>query len=98
MLAQVVGAGPAIWTLNVAATLAGLLLGRLIGANRRDSMTIAIEIGVQNASLAIFLTLTVLNSLPLAVSQNIYGVVMLVNGTILIRLFRAHLKAEEAAA
>jgi len=98
VLAQVVGAGPALWTLNVVATFAGLLLGRIVGASRRDSMTIAIEIGVQNASLAIFLTLTVLNSLPLAVSQNIYGVVMLVNGTILIRLFRARLKSEEAAA
>ena len=61
-------------------------------------MSIAIEIVVQNAWLGILLTLTVLKSLPLAVSQNIYGVVMLVNGTILIRLFRAHLKAEEAAA
>ena len=98
VLAQVVGAGPALWTLNVVATGAGLLLGRLIGASRRDSMTIAIEIGVQNASLAIFLTLTVLGSLPLAVSQNIYGVVMLITGTILIRLFRARLRAEEATA
>jgi BASS family bile acid:Na+ symporter len=98
VLAQIVGAGPALWTLNVAATFAGLLLGRIVGASRRDSMTIAIEIGVQNASLAIFLTLTVLNSLPLAVSQNIYGVVMLLNGTILIRWFRARLKSEEAAA
>jgi BASS family bile acid:Na+ symporter len=98
VLAQVAGAGPALWTLNVAATLAGLLLGRAIGASRRDSMTIAIEIGVQNASLAIFLTLTVLDSLPLAVSQNIYGVVMLINGTLLIRLFRARLRREEATA
>jgi BASS family bile acid:Na+ symporter len=98
VLAQLIGAGPALWTLNVVATAAGLLLGRAIGANRRDSMTIAIEVGVQNASLAIFLTLTVLGSLPLAVSQNIYGVVMLINGTILIRWFNARLKAQEAAA
>ncbi|WP_114953520.1 bile acid:sodium symporter family protein [Sphingosinicella terrae] len=98
VLAQLVGAGPAMWTLNVLATLAGLLIGRAIGAGRRDSMTLAIEVGVQNASLAIFLTLTVLGSLPLAVTQNIYGVVMLLNGSILIRLFRARLRADEARA
>ena len=98
VLARLLGAGPALWTLNVLATLAGLLIGRAIGAGRRDSMTIAIEIGVQNASLAIFLTLTVLGSLPLAVTQNIYGIVMLLNGMILIRLFRSRLKADERSA
>ena len=67
----------------------GLLLGRAIGADARDSMTLAIEIGVQNVTLAIFLTLTVLGSLPLAVTQNIYGVIMLLNATLLIRWFRA---------
>lgn len=96
VLANLVAAGPAIWTLNVVATLSGLALGRVIGASRRDSMTIAIEIGVQNVTLAIFLTLTVLDSLPLAVTQNIYGVLMLLNGSILIRWFRARLMAEEA--
>ena len=40
-------------------------------------MTLAIETSVQNVTLAIFLTLTVLGSLPLAVTQNIYGVVMI---------------------
>jgi len=58
-------------------------------------MTLAIETGVQNATLALFLTLTVLDSLPLAVTQNIYGVIMLVNGTILIRLLRRRIEASE---
>ena len=44
-------------------------------------MTLAIETGVQNVTLAIFLTLTVLGSLPLAVTQNIYGVVMILNAS-----------------
>jgi BASS family bile acid:Na+ symporter len=89
---------PALWTLNVVATGLGLLIGRLIGAGARDSMTLAIETGVQNATLAIFLTLTVLDSLPLAVTQNIYGVVMLVNAIILIRLWRRRVSADLANA
>ncbi|MGZ8359417.1 MAG: bile acid:sodium symporter family protein [Allosphingosinicella sp.] len=96
VLANLLGVGPAVWTLNVAAMLVGWLLGTLIGANQRDRMTLAIEVGVHNVTLAIFLTLTVLQSLPLALTQNIYGVVMLFNGTLLVRWLRARMVAEEA--
>lgn len=89
VLLNLVRAGPAIWTLNVAATAAGLLIAKVIGANDRDSMTLAIEVGVHNVTLAIFITLSVLDSLPLAVMQNIYGVVMLLNAGLLIRWFRS---------
>ena len=81
-------ATPAIFALNLAAMAFGLLLGRLLGAGARDAMTLAIETGVQNVTLAIFLTLTVLGSLPLAVTQNIYGVVMILNASLLIRWWR----------
>ena len=97
VLDNLLGVGPAVWTLNVAAMAVGLLLGRAIGADARDSMTLAIEVGVHNVTLAIFLTLTVLDSLPLALTQNIYGVVMLFNGTILVRWFRARVIAREGA-
>ena len=94
VLRNLVAVGPAIWVLNVLGMAAGLAIGRAIGVGRRDSMTLAIEIGVQNVTLAIFLTLTVLGSLELAVTQNVYGVVMLLNGTILIRLLRRRIAAE----
>lgn len=97
VLRNLVRGGPAIWTLNVVATLAGVAIGKAIGANARDRMTLGIEVGVHNVTLAIFLTLTVLGSLPLAVLQNIYGVVMLVNAGILIRWFRRRI-ADEADA
>ena len=93
VLRNLAGVGPAIWVLNVLGMAAGLAIGRAIGVGRRDSMTLAIEIGVQNVTLAIFLTLTVLDSLELAVTQNIYGVIMLLNGTILIRLLRRRIAA-----
>jgi BASS family bile acid:Na+ symporter len=94
VLRNLVRGGPAIWTLNVAATLAGVAIGRLIRANARDSMTLGIEVGVHNVTLAIYVTLSVLGSLPLAVTQNIYGVVMLVNAGLLIRWFRPRIAAE----
>ncbi len=95
---NLIAATPAIYALNICAMGLGLLAGKLLGANARDSMTLAIETGVQNATMAIFLTMTVLNSLPLAVSQNIYGVIMLFNASLLIRWFRRRIRAEEPAA
>ena len=97
VLERLVEATPAIWTLNVAAMALGLGIGRLIGARPRDAMTLGIETGVQNVTLALFLTLTVLGSLPLAVTQNIYGGVMLLNATILIRWWRGRIAAEAPA-
>lgn len=97
VLENLLAAGPAIYALNVAAMAVGLLLARAVGAGIRDTMTVGIEVGVQNATLAIFLTLTVLGSLPLAVTQNIYGVVMVLNVFLLIRWFRARIAAERPA-
>jgi BASS family bile acid:Na+ symporter len=94
VLDNLVRATPAILALNLAAMGFGLMLGRLLGANARDSMTLAIETGVQNVTLAIFLTLTVLGSLPLAVTQNIYGVLMILNASLLISWWRGRIAAE----
>jgi BASS family bile acid:Na+ symporter len=96
VLQNLIAATPAIYALNIAAMAFGLMIGRLLGLGARDRMTLAIETGVQNATLALFLTLTVLGSLPLAVTQNIYGVVMLLNATLLIRWFRRPVASEAA--
>jgi bile acid:Na+ symporter, BASS family len=94
VLGNLVRAAPAIVALNLTAMAFGLGIGRIVGANARDSMTLAIETGVQNVSLALVLTLTVLDSLPLAVIQNVYGVVMLANASLLILWWRGRIRAE----
>ncbi|MBV8685152.1 MAG: bile acid:sodium symporter family protein [Alphaproteobacteria bacterium] len=95
VLLNVVRGGPALYALNLAAMGAGLLIAKAIGAGAKDRMTLSIEVGVHNVTLAIYLTLTVLNDLPLAVLQNIYGVVMLLNAAFLIRGFRPAIAREE---
>lgn len=94
VLANLVRAGPPLFLLNVAAMATGLALAALARVNTRDRMTLAIEVGVHNVTLATFLTLSVLNSLELAVTQNIYGVLMLANAALLIRWFRARIARE----
>lgn len=90
--------GPAMFTLNILALACGLLIGRGLNVGMRDRMTLAIEVGVQNATLALFITATVLGSLELSVSQNIYGVLMLVNAGILIRICRTWIAREKVEA
>ena len=97
VLDNLLAATPAIYALNLAAILFALLLGKAIGATARDAMTLSIETSVQNVTLSIFLTLTVLGSLPLAVTQNIYGVVMILNAALLILWWRRRILAEAEA-
>ena len=85
---SLVAATPAILALNLSAMAVGLGLGPLLRVNARDAMTLAIETSVQNVTLALYLTLTVLGSLDLAVTQNIYGVLMITNAMLLIRWWR----------
>jgi BASS family bile acid:Na+ symporter len=87
VVANLLQAGIAILVLNVAAMGVGLLIGRTIRATGRDAMTIAIEIGVHNATLATFLTLSVLHRLDLAIVPTIYGLIMVANAGLLIRWF-----------
>ncbi|MBV9882865.1 MAG: bile acid:sodium symporter family protein [Sphingomonadaceae bacterium] len=94
VLDNLLAATPATYALNLLAIGFGLLLGKALGASARDAMTLSIETSVQNVTLSIFLTLTVLGSLPLAVTQNIYGVVMILNATLLIRWWRRRIEAE----
>lgn len=89
---------PAMLVLNLTALASGLLIGRLLRVGPRDQMTLAIEVGVQNATLALFLTATVLGSIELSVSQNIYGVLMLLNASLLIQFFRRRIAGEAAVA
>lgn len=85
LLANLVRAGPAIWTLNALGMAIGLGLAALIGLDPKDRLTIAIEAGVHNATMATLLTLSILKDLSLAIAPTLYGVVMLLNAGLLVR-------------
>ncbi len=95
LLDNIVHAGPAAWALNVAAMGTGLLIARLFGLGRTDSMTLGIEIGIQNATMATFLSLSVLNSWALAITPTIYGCIMLINAGIMVRFLKARWKKHQ---
>jgi BASS family bile acid:Na+ symporter len=88
LLDSIVHAGPAAWALNTAAMAIGLLIARLMGLGRVDTMTVGIEVGVQNATMATFLSLSILNSWAVAVTPTLYGCIMIVNAGLMVRLLK----------
>lgn len=68
--------GPAAMTLCCAAIGLGFLLGRVGGLALRDAITVGMEVGVQNSTLAIVIALTLLQSPQVALPGAIYGLLM----------------------
>ena len=53
---------PASLVINACALLSGLLFGRLFGFGRNDQLTLGVEAGIQNTSLAFLITSTLLQN------------------------------------
>ncbi|WP_052630290.1 bile acid:sodium symporter family protein [Pseudoxanthomonas suwonensis] len=81
----------------LAALCAGHLLGRLCGLERRDAVTIGLEVGVQNCLLAFLIAFNVLQSVTLGMPAAIYGVVMYVLAFAFVFASRRSIAARAAA-
>lgn len=88
VLDNLLRAGPAAYVLNVASMGIGLGLAALLRLERNDSLTVAIEVGIHNATMATFLSLSVLREMSLAITPTIYGIIMIVNAGLLVRWLR----------
>lgn len=77
VLAQSLGElGPAALAMGAAAIGGGFLLGRIARLGLRDAITVGMEVGVQNSTLAIVIALTLLQSPAVAVPAAVYGLLM----------------------
>jgi BASS family bile acid:Na+ symporter len=83
-------AGPAVLLLNVCAMTVGYMLARQFKLTGEHQLTIGIEVGVQNAAMATFLVLAVLNDLAISIVPSVYGLVMFATAAIFIRWARRH--------
>lgn len=95
---NVVRAGPAAYVLNVVSMALGLGIAAALGLARHDRLTVAIEVGIHNATMATFLSLSILKDVALAITPTIYGIVMIVNAGLLVRWFRRRAARMAAAA
>lgn len=97
VLQNLLRAGPAALALNILAMATGLGVAAGLGLSRNDRLTIAIEVGIQNATMATFLSLSILKDLGLAITPTIYGVIMILNAGLLVRWFRWRATKTQAA-
>jgi bile acid:Na+ symporter, BASS family len=66
--------------LNVLATLAGFLVGKLFQLPLAQQLCIAIEVGIQNGTLALAITAGLLNNPDMAIPAAVYSLLMYVTG------------------
>jgi BASS family bile acid:Na+ symporter len=73
--------GPAVVTFNVVSLLAGYYLSRAAGLERPLATAIGFEIGIHNSTLSMFIAMSVLGSVPVALPSAIYSVAMYLTAT-----------------
>ncbi|WP_298513319.1 bile acid:sodium symporter family protein [uncultured Kordia sp.] len=73
--------------LNIATMALGYFTARLFKLNLKDSITITVESGIQNGTLAIVIATTVLDNLDMAIPIVAYSIWMFVTGSILMWYF-----------
>ncbi|MET4026100.1 BASS family bile acid:Na+ symporter [Marinobacter sp. MBR-99] len=76
-------AGPSTIMLNVVGIVLGLLAGRAAGLTQRESLAVAVELGVKNATIGLMVTLTLLESSAMSIPAAVYGVLMFPIGFLL---------------
>ena len=64
---------PFTFALNLLSMVAGYYVPALFGLNKKNKVTIAVEVGLQNSALAIFVAGTLLNNYNMALVAVVYG-------------------------
>ncbi|WP_245213851.1 bile acid:sodium symporter family protein [Rhodoferax sp. AJA081-3] len=74
--------GPLVLAFNLISLLVGYYLSRAAGLNKSMSTAISFEIGIHNSTLAIYVALSVLGNLQLALPAALYSVSMYLTATL----------------
>jgi BASS family bile acid:Na+ symporter len=90
-------AGPATVLLNLSGIFLGLLAGRLGGLSQRESIAVAVELGIKNSTIALLVTLTLLESSTMAIPAAVYGAMMFPIGFLLAAYARKVIPASAMA-
>ena len=69
-------AGPAVILLNITTMVFAFYIGKVFLDNHAQSRTITLEVGLQNGTLALLITSTILQSNTMSIPPSIYGLFM----------------------
>ncbi|WP_089721861.1 bile acid:sodium symporter family protein [Candidatus Entotheonella palauensis] len=73
-------AGLIALALNIATMLVGYYSAKLFNLDDRSAISISIESGIQNGTLAISIAVVLLNNTEFAIAPAVYGLLMLLTG------------------
>ncbi|TVP53873.1 MAG: bile acid:sodium symporter family protein [Halomonadaceae bacterium] len=73
-------AGPATAMLNLSGIALGMIASRVSGLSQRESLAVAMELGIKNSTIALLITLTLLESSTMSIPAAVYGVIMFMFG------------------
>ena len=73
-------AGPATIMLNLIGIGIGLAVSRMTGLTQRETLAVAMELGVKNGTIGLLVTLTLLDSSQMSIPSAVYGVLMFLFG------------------
>ena len=90
--------GVGVLLLNLVATLAGFFAGKVSQLPLAQQICIAIEVGIQNGTLAIAITAGLLNNPDMAVPAAVYSLLMYITGFGAILYGRQSIGSAETAA
>jgi bile acid:Na+ symporter, BASS family len=79
-------AGPVTLTLNVATLVLGYLTSKLFKLNQAQSITVSIESGIQNGTLAIAIAASMLQNTAMTIPPAIYSLIMFFTGGVVIAI------------
>lgn len=79
--------------LNFCSVLLGYILGKTTSLSFTNAMTLSIEVGIQNAALAILICISFLDTPEFAIAPGIYGLIMYI-GPALLALWAKKMRAQ----
>lgn len=82
IVASFAALGVAILSFNLISMFSGYLIPRMIGLDSPSSRAIGFEVGIHNSTLALYIALSVLESIPVGVPAAIYTFMMYMTATI----------------
>ncbi len=97
LLEALVNAGPVTYVLNIITMALGFSVARLFKLNEQQSITVSIEIGVQNSATGIFIATAMLHNAQIAIVPAVYSLVMYLNAGLLIGFMRLYMKRKNLA-
>lgn len=87
LAAQIAAVGPAVVSLNLFGMALGFGAAAFFRLPRPQRVSISVEVGIQNATLALAIALGILDSPRLAIPAVVYGLFMFVSGAAMIVCF-----------